>query len=124
MDTGNYRFRVQKPLAEKLGIEKLNFQILSRTMAAQAQNRGPVKDIEALLCHSGADTTANEYMQALPESVQEVVGSVYLMLARRKEEKRPTTKLPQKATKSSGEALLVIDFLVGAAGFEPATSTV
>jgi hypothetical protein len=28
-----------------------------------------------------ADTTANEYMQELPESVQEMVGSVYLMLA-------------------------------------------
>ncbi|ACO31486.1 hypothetical protein ACP_1330 [Acidobacterium capsulatum ATCC 51196] len=30
--------------------------------------------------HSRADTTANEYMQALPESVQQMVGSVYAML--------------------------------------------
>ena len=49
MDTDNYRFRVLKPLAEKLGIEKLNFQILCRTMAPQAQRMGLVKDIQAHL---------------------------------------------------------------------------
>jgi hypothetical protein len=36
MDTGNYRNRVLNPLAEKLAIPKLNFQILRRTMAARA----------------------------------------------------------------------------------------
>ena len=29
MDTDNYRFRVLKPLAEELGIPKLNFQIVN-----------------------------------------------------------------------------------------------
>lgn len=47
IDTANYRFRVLKPLAEKLGIPKLNFQILRRTMATQAQKLGSVKDIQA-----------------------------------------------------------------------------
>lgn len=28
LDVGNYRFRVLKPLADALGIEQLNFQIL------------------------------------------------------------------------------------------------
>jgi integrase len=51
IDTANYRFRVLKPLAEKLGIEKLNFQILHRTMATQAQRMGSVKDIQAHLRH-------------------------------------------------------------------------
>ena len=32
------------------------------------------------LRHSRADTTANEYMQELPESVQQMVGTVYAML--------------------------------------------
>jgi integrase len=105
MDSANYRFRVLKPLAEKLGIEKLNFQVMRRTMATQAQNMGSVKDIQAHLRHSRADTTANEYMQALPESVQEMVGSVYLMLAKGKEEKMPITDLPQNATNASGEVL-------------------
>ncbi len=103
MDTANYRFRVLKPLAEKLGIEKLNFQILRRTMATQAQNMGSVKDIQEHLRHSRADTTANEYMQALPESVREMVGSVYLMLAKGKEDKTPIMNLPQNATNVSEE---------------------
>lgn len=80
MDTANYRFRVLKPLADDLGIPKLNFQILRRTMATQAQKMGSVKDIQAHLRHTKADTTANEYMQELPESVARMVGAVYEML--------------------------------------------
>jgi integrase len=79
MDTSNYRFRVLKPLADSLGIPKLNFQVLRRTMATQAQKMGSVKDIQAHLRHSRPDTTAHEYMQELPESVQSMVGSVYAM---------------------------------------------
>ena len=59
----NYRNRVLKPLAESLGIPKLNFQVMRRTMATHAQSMGSVKDIQAHLRHSRADTTANEYMQ-------------------------------------------------------------
>jgi len=33
MDTGNYRNRILAPLAEKMGLPKLNFQVLRRTMA-------------------------------------------------------------------------------------------
>lgn len=80
-DTSNYRSRKLKPLAEELGIPKLNFQVLRRTMATRAQNLGSVKDIQSHLRHSRADTTANEYMQELPESVQQMVSSVYQMLA-------------------------------------------
>ncbi len=54
LDVANYRFRVLKPLAEELEIEKLNFQILRRTMATQAQSMGSVKDIQAHLRHSAA----------------------------------------------------------------------
>ena len=39
-----------------------------------------MKDIQSHLRHSRADTTANEYMQELPESVQQMVGTVYAML--------------------------------------------
>ena len=80
MDTGNYRNRVLNPLAEQLGLPKLNFQVMRRTMATQAQSMGSVKDIQAHLRHAKADTTANEYMQELPESVKQMVGSVYTML--------------------------------------------
>lgn len=80
IDTANYRSRTLKPLADELGIPKLNFQVLRRTMATRAQNLGSVKDIQSHLRHSRADTTANEYMQELPESVQQMVGTVYAML--------------------------------------------
>jgi hypothetical protein len=40
-------------------------------MATQAQNLGPGKDIQAHLRHAKADT--NEYVQVLPESVQEMM---------------------------------------------------
>jgi len=80
IDTSNYRERVLKPLGESVGIEKLNFQVIRRTIATRAQNLGSVKDIQSHLRHSRADTTANEYMQELPESVQQMVGTVYAML--------------------------------------------
>jgi integrase len=105
LDSANYRFRVLKPLADALGIERLNFQILRRTMATQAQSMGSVKDIQAHLRHSRPDTTANEYMQALPASVQQMVGSVYLMLTKggeeKESEKQSFSDLPQNATNSS-----------------------
>jgi len=88
MDTGNYRNRILAPLAEKLGLPKLNFQVLRRTMATLAQKKGSVKDIQAHLRHSKADTTANEYMQELPESVKQMVDSMYVEL--KVERKRPT----------------------------------
>ena len=49
-------------------------------MAALAQGKRSVKDVQAHLRRSKADTTANEYMQELPESVQQMVGTVYAML--------------------------------------------
>jgi hypothetical protein len=49
-------------------------------MATLAQKMGSVKDIQAHLRHAKADTTANEYMQELPESVMQMVDSVYLEL--------------------------------------------
>ena len=80
IDTSNYRERILKPLGESVGIEKLNFQVIRRTIATRAQGLGSVKDIQSHLRHSRADTTANEYMQELPESVQQMVGTVYAML--------------------------------------------
>jgi len=103
IDTANYRFRVLKPLAEKLGIEKLNFQILRRTMATQAQRMGSVKDIQAHLRHARPDTTAYEYMQELPESVQEMVGSMYAMLKKGGGSKKGVVRLLPNATKSPKE---------------------
>ena len=103
MDTGNYRNRVLNPLAEKLGLPKLNFQVMRRTMATQAQSMGSVKDIQAHLRHAQADTTANEYMQELPESVKRMVGSVYEMLMKGGESQQASEDLLPNATNVSEE---------------------
>jgi integrase len=47
--TDNYRVRVLKKLAQELGLPKLNFQVLRRTMATLAQNMGGVKDVQGVL---------------------------------------------------------------------------
>jgi integrase len=70
----SFLFRSLEAFGRRAWIPKLNFQVLRRTMATRAQNLGSVKDIQSHLGHSRADTTANEYMQELPESVQQMVG--------------------------------------------------
>jgi len=64
---------------------------------------GSVKDIQAHLRHAKADTTANEYMQELPESVRKMVGEVYAMLTKGGESQESSKHLPQKATNSCEE---------------------
>jgi hypothetical protein len=54
--------------------------VLRRTITPQSTETGLVKDVQSHLGHSRVDTTANEYMQELPESVQQTVGTVYAML--------------------------------------------
>ena len=106
MDTGNYRNRVLNPLAERLDLPKLNFQILRRTMATQAQTMGSVKDIQAHLRHAKADTTANEYMQELPESVKKMVGSVYAKLTKGgRFRKHPENLLPNATNRCEEQAV-------------------
>jgi integrase len=106
METGNYRNRVLKPLAEKLKVPKLNFQILRRTMATRAQRMGSVKDIQAHLRHSKADTTANEYMQELPGSVKQMVGSVYSMLTKKGKPRKVSGDLLPNATNRGEEQIV------------------
>ena len=71
-----------------MGIPKLNFQVIRRTIATRAQGLGSVKDIQSHLPHSRAKTTANEYMQEFPETVQQMIGTVYATLT--------ATKTPQQ----------------------------
>jgi hypothetical protein len=72
-------------------------------MATQAQSMGSVKDIQAHLRHAKADTTANEYMQELPESVKKMVGSVYRMLTKGGDSEKVSEDLLPNATNVSEE---------------------
>jgi integrase len=71
---------VLQPLAEKLGLAKLNFQVLRRTMATPAQTKGSIKDVQEILEHTKADTTVNVYMQPIEASVRETQEAIYAEL--------------------------------------------
>jgi integrase len=81
--TDNYRARVLKPLAMKLGLAKLTFQVLRRTMATLAQTKGSIKDVQGILGHSKADTTVNVYMQSIEDSVKRTQEAIYAELTAR-----------------------------------------
>ncbi len=83
--TDNYRARVLKKLAAKLGLAKLNFQVLRRTMATLAQTKGGVKDVQGILGHSKADTTVNVYMQPIEAGVRSTLDAIYSELTAREE---------------------------------------
>jgi integrase len=78
--TDNYRTRVLQPLAKKLGLPKLNFQVLRRTVATLAQTKGGVKDVQGVLGHSKADTTVNVYMQPIEAGVRQTLDAIYAEL--------------------------------------------
>jgi integrase len=77
MNKENVLFRVFRPVQEKLKLPALNFQTLRRTAATLAQSAGSVKDVQGLLRHKTADTTASVYMQHVPESARRMINEVY-----------------------------------------------
>ena len=81
--TDNYRARVLKKLARELGLKKLNFQVLRRTIATLTQTKGTVKDVQGVLGHSNPDTTANVYMQTIEEGVKQTLDAIYAELTGR-----------------------------------------
>jgi hypothetical protein len=64
-------------LAKDLGLPKLTFQVIRRTIATLAQKKGTVKDVQGVLRHSRTATTADVYMQEIPASVQATVNSIH-----------------------------------------------
>jgi len=83
--TDNYRVRVLRNLARELGLSKLNFQVLRRTMATLAQTKGGVKDVQGVLGHSKADTTVNVYMQQIEAGVKQTLNAIYAELTAKPE---------------------------------------
>jgi hypothetical protein len=80
MDSSNYRKRVLHKLAQELGLPKLTFQVIRRTIATLAQKMGTVKDVQGILRHSRAGTTTDVYMQEIPEGVRATVNSIHTEL--------------------------------------------
>ena len=88
MDTDNYRKRVMHKLAEALELPKLTFQVVRRSIAALAQKKGTVKDVQGVMRHSRTATTTDVYMQEIPESVQATINSIKKELRQRRPKER------------------------------------
>lgn len=65
------------PITDKLGIPRklVTFQVMRRTAGTDLQQHGTIKDAQALLRHADIKTTANVYMQQIPESVRAALDS-------------------------------------------------
>lgn len=83
LDYENFEARVLEPIREKLGLGKLNFQILRRTYATRAvgERRGTLKDVQKQLRHARPDTTLENYVKDIPESVYTMTDSMYEMIS-------------------------------------------
>jgi integrase len=102
MDSSNYRKRVLHKLGQELGLPKLTFQVIRRTIATLAQKKGTVKDVQAILRHARAGTTTDVYMQEIPESVRATVNSIHTELKSGKGKRR--TASTASGTKGSKQA--------------------
>jgi hypothetical protein len=88
-----------------------------------SRGNGSVKDIQGHLRHSKADTTANEYMQELPESVGRMVESMYEELMHR-QAAASVDLLPNATNKDGSSAAICMKEMVGTRRLELLTSTV
>jgi integrase len=73
---GRLRRRI-KPIAKalKIGVP-VNFQVLRRTFATNAQGLGNIKDVQFHLRHSDIATTLGVYTQPIAESTRKLVNAV------------------------------------------------
>ena len=80
LDTGNYRKRVLKQLADTLNLPNLTFQIIRRTIATLSQTKGHAKATQGMMRHSRVATTTDVYQQVIPEGVENMVDSIHVEL--------------------------------------------
>jgi len=73
------RGRVLEPIRLELSLPKLNFQILRRTYATRAvgERKGTLKDVQKQLRYSRPNTTLENYVKEIPESVYRMVDAMY-----------------------------------------------
>ncbi len=77
MHNENILQRVFKPVAKKLKLPKLNFQVLRRSTATESQQDGSLKDIQNQMRHRTPDMAAEQYIQAVDASTRKMVNAVY-----------------------------------------------
>ncbi|MGB9071856.1 MAG: tyrosine-type recombinase/integrase [Terriglobales bacterium] len=73
----NWLRRRIKPIASVLGIAgPVNFQVLRRTFATNAQGHGNAKDVQTHLRHTDIATTLGVYTQPIDANVRRLVNAV------------------------------------------------
>jgi integrase len=79
MDYENFEARVLDLIRIKLGLAKLNFQILRRSFATLAvgERKGTLKDVQKQLRHTRPDITLQNYVKDIPDSVYVMVDAMY-----------------------------------------------
>jgi len=79
MDYENFEARVLDPIRVKIGLDKLNFQVLRRTFATLAvgERKGTLKDVQKQLRHARPDHTLENYVKEIPDSVYLMVDAMY-----------------------------------------------
>lgn len=70
------RWRVY-PIADRLKIPRklVTFQVMRRTLGTDLQKHGTMKDAQGALRHASIKTTADVYVQQIPESVRAAINS-------------------------------------------------
>ena len=78
MNATNYRSRVLKVATRHLGLPKLNFQVIRRSVSTWSlhDRMGTLKDVQGVLRHTRPETTANVYTQIIPEGVRRTVEAI------------------------------------------------
>ena len=63
------------PIADQLGIDRklCTFQVLPRTLGTDLQTHGTMKDAQTILRHKQIKTTAEVYMDHIPERVRKAI---------------------------------------------------
>ena len=69
-----FKWRVW-PVSDKLGIPRnlCTFQVFRRTLGTDLQKHGTMKDAQAIMRHKHIKTTAEVYMDQIPDSVRKAI---------------------------------------------------
>jgi integrase len=96
LDYENFDARVLAPIRIKLGLERLNFQILRRSYATLAvgERKGTTRDVQTMLRHTRPDTTLENYLKDVPESVYAMSDAMYEQIAGPPDEKQGLVVIP------------------------------
>jgi hypothetical protein len=69
-------WKTARQAARNLGLPKLTFKVIRRTIATLAQKKGTVKDVQGVLRHSRTATTTEVYVREIPDSVRARVNAI------------------------------------------------